>query len=134
LQISTDELAKLNSEELLSYVMQRAIEAGILPEDIQLAHARTLFEVFKLNVRAMQNYRPQPSSTRVTLLKAGEQGTMETPDETMGWGALTSGEIEIHTVPGSHFTIVREPYVRSLAEELADCINSATLRSFASHT
>jgi thioesterase domain-containing protein/acyl carrier protein len=133
LQLSTDELAKLNSEELLSYVLQRAIEAGILSQDIQPAHARKLFEVFKLNVQAMQSYRPQPSSTPVTLFKAGEQGTMETPDETMGWGALTSGEVEIHTVPGSHFTIVREPYVRSLAEQLADCINRATSRSFASH-
>jgi thioesterase domain-containing protein len=133
LKFSTDELAKLDSEELLSYVLQRAMEAGIVPQDIQLAHARRLFEVFKINVRAMQSYRPQPSSTRVTLLKA-EQATVETPDETMGWGALTSGKVEIHTVPGSHFTIVREPYVRSLAEQLADCINKATLQSFASHT
>ena len=134
LKLSADELTKLNSEELLSYVLQRAVEAGIVPQDIQLAHVRRLFEVFKLNVQAMQRYRPQPSSTSVTLLKAGEQGSVETPDETMGWGALTSGEVEIHTVPGSHFTIVREPYVRSLAEQLADCINKATSRSFASHT
>ena len=128
LNLSTDELAKLDSEELLSSVLQRAIEAGIVPEDIQLAHARKLFELFRLNVQAMQSYRPQASSQRVTLLKAEEQGTVETPDETMGWGALTSGEVETHTVPGSHFTIVREPYVRSLAEHLADCIN----RCFAS--
>ena len=131
LQLSTDELAKLDSDELLSYVLQRAIDAGVVPGDIQLAHARRLFEVFKINVQAMQSYRPAASSMRVTLLKASEQ---EVADETMGWGALTSGEIEIHRVPGSHFTIVREPYVRSLAEQLADCINRATLRSFASHT
>jgi thioesterase domain-containing protein len=130
LQLSTDELAKLDSDELLSYVLQRAVEAGVVPGDIQLAHARRLFEVFKINVQAMQNYRPEASSTRVTLFKAGEQ---EEADETMGWGALTSGEIEIHRVRGSHFTIVREPYVRSLAEQLADCINRATSRSFASH-
>jgi amino acid adenylation domain-containing protein len=129
LKLSTDELAKLNAEELLNYVLQRAIEAGIVPQDIQLAHARRLFEVFKLNVQAMQSYRPQPSSMRVTLLKAGEQRAKETSDETMGWGALTSGEVEIHTVPGSHFTIVREPYVRSLAEQLADCINTQQRKS-----
>jgi len=131
LQLSTDELAQLDSDELLSYVLQRAIDAGIIPGDIQLAHARRLFEVFKINVQALQSYRPEASSTRVTLLKAGEQ---EVADETMGWGALTSGEIEIHQVPGNHFTIVREPNVRSLAEQLADCINRATLRSLASHT
>jgi amino acid adenylation domain-containing protein len=134
LQLSTDELARLDAEELLSYVLQRAIEAGIVSEDVQLAEVRRLFEVFKINVRARQIYRPQPSSTHVTLLKAAEQVAVDTADETMGWGALTSGEIEIHTVPGSHFTIVREPYVRSLAEQLADCINRATLRSLASHT
>jgi len=112
-------------------VLQRAIEAGVVPGDIQLARARRLFEVFKINVQAMQNYRPEASSTPVTLFKAGAQ---EEADETMGWGALTSGEIEIHRVPGSHSTIVREPYVRSLAEQLADCINRATLRSLVSHT
>jgi thioesterase domain-containing protein len=133
LELPANELATLDSEELLSYVLQRAIEARIVPEDVQLAHARKLFEVFKTNVRAMQSYRPPPSSTRVTLIKAGEQAR-ETSDETMGWSAVTAGEIEIHTVPGSHFTIVREPYVSSLAEQLADCINRATLRSFASHT
>jgi amino acid adenylation domain-containing protein len=131
LQLATNELAKLDSDQLLSYVLQRAIEAGVVPGDIQLVHARRLFEVFKINLQAMQSYRPEVSSTRVTLLKAGEQ---EVADETMGWGALTSGEIEIHRVPGSHFTIVREPYVRSLAEQLADCINRATLGSFVSHT
>ena len=129
LELSTDELANLDSDELLSHVLQRAIDAGVVPGDIQLAHARRLFEVFKINVQALQSYRPEASSTRVTLLKAGEQ---EVADETMGWGTLTSGEIEIHRVPGNHFTIVREPNVRSLAEQLADCINRATLRSFAS--
>jgi thioesterase domain-containing protein len=131
LQLLPNELAKLDSDQLLSYVLQRAIEAGVVPGDIQLARARRLFEVFKINLQAMQSYRPEVSSTRVTLLKAGEQ---EVADETMGWGALTTGEIEIHRVPGSHFTIVREPYVRSLAEQLADCINRATLRLFVSHT
>ena len=131
LQLSMDELAKLDPEELLSHVLQRAIEVGVIPGDIQLAHARRLFEVFKINVQAMQSYRPEASSTRITLLRAGDH---EVADETMGWGALTSGELEVHRVPGDHFTIVREPYVRSLAEQLADCINRATLRSLASHT
>jgi aspartate racemase len=125
LNLSRDELDRLGSEELLSYVLRRAIEVGIVPQDVQLSQARRLFEVFKINVQAMQNYRPQASSRAVTLLKADEQANAEAPDETMGWGALTTGEIEIHSVPGSHFTLVREPYVRRLAEQLADCINRA---------
>ncbi|HYP02761.1 MAG TPA: thioesterase domain-containing protein [Pyrinomonadaceae bacterium] len=125
LKLSADELAGLNSEELLSYVLQRAIVEGIVPQDVQLAQARRLFEVFKINVQAMQSYRPQPSAFALTLLSAAEREDSEAPDETMGWGALTSGEVEIHRVPGSHFTIVREPHVRSLAEQLADCINRA---------
>jgi len=133
LQLSTDELAKLDAEELLSYTLQRAIEARIVPPNFQLAQAQRLFEVFKANVQAMQSYRPKASSQRVTLIKAADRLTVET-DETMGWGALTSGEIEIHTVSGNHFTIVREPHVKNLAEQLADCINRAALRSFASHT
>jgi len=134
LKLWTDELAKLDSEELLSYTLQRAIEARIVPQNFKLAQVQRLFEVFKINVQAMQSYRPKASSQRVTLLKAGERSTVETTDETTGWGALTSGEIEIHTVSGDHFTMVREPHVRNLAEQLADCIKRAALRSFASHT
>ena len=125
LKISTDELYKLDSEELLGYVLQRAIEAEMVPQDVQLAEVRRLFEVFKANVEANENYRPQVSSQRITLFKS-EKETIETPDGTMGWGALTSGEVEIHTVPGSdHETIALEPYVRSLAEQLTDCIRRA---------
>jgi thioesterase domain-containing protein/SAM-dependent methyltransferase len=126
LKISTDELYELDSEELLGYVLQRAIEAEMVPEDIQLAHVRKLFEVFKGNMEAMDNYRPQVSSLRVTLFKDEMPETVEAPDETMGWDALTSGEVEIHTVPGSsHRTMVDEPYVRNLAEQLTDCIRRA---------
>ena len=125
LKISTDELYKLDSEELLGYVLQRAIEAEMVPQDVQLAEVRRLFEVFKANVEANENYRPQVSSQRITLFKS-EKETVETPDGTMGWGALTSGEVEVHTVPGSnHETIALEPYVRSLAEQLTDCIRRA---------
>ena len=125
LKISTPELYKLDSEELLGYVLQRGIEAEMVSQDVPLAQVRKLFELFKSNVEANENYRPQPLSQRVTLFK-GDKETMETPDETMGWGALTSGEVEIHTVPGGdHYTIVHEPYVRSLAEQLTDCIRRA---------
>jgi amino acid adenylation domain-containing protein len=125
LKISTDELYQLDSEALLGYVLQRAIAAEMVPQDVQLAVVRRVFEVFKGNVEANENYRPQVSSQRITLFK-GDKETVETPDETMGWGVLTSGEVEVHTVPGSdHFTIGLEPYVRSLAEQLTDCIRRA---------
>jgi len=125
LKISTGELAKLDSEELLGYVLQRAIEEELVPQDVQLEQVRRLFEVCKGNLEAMENYRPQPSSQRVTLFKEETQETVETADETSGWGALTSSEVEIHTVPGRHRTMVDEPYVRILAEQLTDCIRRA---------
>ena len=97
----------------------------MVPQDVQLAQVRRLFDVFKGNMEAKDNYRPQPISQRVTLFKDDQQETAETPDETI-WGALTSGGVEIHTVQGSvHHTIVLEPHVRSLAEQLTDCIRRA---------
>ena len=125
LKISTEELAKLDSEELLGYVLQRAIEEEMVPQDVQLAQVRKLFEVCKGNLDAMEHYRPQRSSLRLTLFKDDMQETGETPDETRGWGAFTSSEVEIHTVPGRHRTMVDEPYVRYLAEQLTDCIRRA---------
>ncbi|MGH9762448.1 MAG: hypothetical protein ACREDR_25525, partial [Blastocatellia bacterium] len=41
-----------------------------------------------------------------------------------GWALLTSGIVDIRVVPGSHFTMLREPNVKVLASSLMPCIET----------
>jgi thioesterase domain-containing protein len=39
-------------------------------------------------------------------------------DPTLGWGAAAAAGVEVHTVPGTHQTIIEAPQVETLAEVL----------------
>lgn len=68
---------------------------------------------------AIRDYRPKPYAGTVTLFRAeGSSG----PEE-MGWGALA--RVRVHTVPGDHYSMVKEPQVRVLANELGLAIDKA---------
>ena len=41
----------------------------------------------------------------------------------LGWNRRAQGEIEVVTVPGDHYSMIREPHVETLALELARCID-----------
>jgi thioesterase domain-containing protein len=39
-----------------------------------------------------------------------------------GWSQLSSEPIQVYDVPGNHFTMLNEPHVRMLAEQLRSCL------------
>ncbi|HEV2846382.1 MAG TPA: condensation domain-containing protein, partial [Thermoanaerobaculia bacterium] len=85
---------------------------------------------------ALERYRTSAYPGRITLLRADSvdadilrelppQRRLLYKDPTLGWGAVAAGGVEVHTVPGSHQTIVEAPYVETLAEVLGMCIARA---------
>ena len=83
------------------------------------------FHVFQTNIRAMGRYVPHSYPKRITLFKASEPSPFSPQDPTMGWDALAGGGLEIHSVPGSHYTMLKEPHVQAAAERLRDCLQRA---------
>ncbi len=43
----------------------------------------------------------------------------------MGWSRLAGEGLEIRHVPGNHITLIQEPHVRELAEQLEACLQRA---------
>jgi acyl-CoA synthetase (AMP-forming)/AMP-acid ligase II/thioesterase domain-containing protein/acyl carrier protein len=68
-----------------------------------------------------QDYRAQPYDGSAVLFKA-ELYAMSHPDLHDGWHKLIKGGLEIRPVPGLHTSIMKEPHVRTLAAELAECL------------
>ena len=58
-------------------------------------------------------------------MKASETWEGRSGDYTEGWSALAAGGLELHRVPGTHFTMMREPHVAQLAEQLRSFLAKA---------
>jgi thioesterase domain-containing protein/acyl carrier protein len=125
--LASDQLEQLEPGERLAFVLEQAKQAGVVPPEIELTQAQRLFHVFKSNFGAMRQYAPCPYPGRVTLLKAQEQlGAGElAPD--LGWGALVDGGVAVHEIAGNHYTLLREPNVNALAEQIIDGLRRESL-------
>jgi thioesterase domain-containing protein len=112
-----------------------AADMGLPPERLTLSGGdadagdrRTheqLYGVFENNLAALHAYRPEPRGYggAVTLLRAAEHAPAET--QSAGWERLARGGVRVHVLPGSHFTLVREPQATALGREVEQCLRPA---------
>jgi len=69
----------------------------------------------------VRDYPIAPCDCDAVLFK-GKLDAWDHPDMHDGWRALVRGDLEIRTISGGHWDIITEPNVRTLAAELADCL------------
>jgi amino acid adenylation domain-containing protein len=125
LLIPWEDLMALDEDYRLGYILDRLKLANILTPDIELAQARNLFHLFKGNVQAFRSYVPKVYSGRITLFRAAYRADGICEDPTLGWGDLAAGGVEIHDVPGTHYTMIKAPQVQYLASELTRSIRES---------
>lgn len=98
-------------------------QAQLSPSSQHLEAVRAVCET------AARQYRPQPYPGETILLRATEQpeDSRFQPvrlDPTLGWEGLIAA-LKIQDVPGTHFSLLDEPHVHTLAETLRACLQSA---------
>ena len=138
LEVSYEALQSLEQQNQLSYLNEKLQQSGWLPVGADIKQLRGLVEVFKTNCQT--HYVPPPKiyPTRISLFKASKIQTIsdiETQvtsltqqmrqETTWGWNKYSKDSVDIHLVPGDHFTMMTKPYVPVLAEQLKICIEQA---------
>ncbi|MCP4414851.1 MAG: hypothetical protein GY808_20015, partial [Gammaproteobacteria bacterium] len=118
ISLSLEHLQKLTPDEQLSYVIEQGKQIGLFPLDVDLTQARRFMQVFKYNADAEYRYKPHSYSGKITLFRATEGGDGEPLDSDYGWGDYTTEGVETISVPGNHFSMIKSPHVRILAEKL----------------
>jgi amino acid adenylation domain-containing protein len=108
-------------EDGLRELFSRVQAAGGLPADMDFAAAFRLFEIYRRNHHALHNYRAGLYPLSAILITAAERARGAGSDETLGWRALTAG-VEVHSVPGDHYSMLRPPHVERLAQQLIECL------------
>ena len=126
--LSAERLRRLEGRGRLDYVVEQVRlvnEAASLELDV--LRMESMLEAARINMRARARYVPRPYPKRVTLFRS-EEALPHDPadiryeayqDRTLGWERLSAEPVEIHLVPGNHFTILAEPNIQVLAERLS---------------
>jgi len=144
LEVSYEALQPLDLDEQLHYLMERLSRVGLLPPDVGITQIRGLLWVLKANCQAAVDYVPQDAyRTRITLFRASEGNPAAVPNErmprkfaeilqepTLGWERFSAGPVNLHFVPGNHESLVTEPHVQVLAEQLRVCLEQAQAGDF----
>jgi thioesterase domain-containing protein len=88
-----------------------------------------MFEVLAASNRAVVTYLPRTFAGRVTVFRTREHRREAGGDGTWGWGKLARGGVAVRWVPGTHMTLLREPYVATLADRLSQALDQASRRA-----
>lgn len=94
----------------------------LMPEESRLrlldeSAINAMLPIVYANSQATNDYVPQPYSHAIALFRATEQSDANRHDETLGWGELVKN-IQLHEVPGNHLSLLKQPHVQVLAQQL----------------
>ncbi|HEX8650921.1 MAG TPA: amino acid adenylation domain-containing protein, partial [Pyrinomonadaceae bacterium] len=126
LPLSFDHLQRLEPTEQLNHILEQLKIARILPPEIRLEDVLRWLQGYRRRVEAASRYVPQIYRGRITLFRAAQASpgneelyeNLQARDPSLGWNDLSSQPVDIRVVPGSHHTMILEPCVQVLAEQL----------------
>ncbi|HZR17083.1 MAG TPA: amino acid adenylation domain-containing protein, partial [Verrucomicrobiae bacterium] len=82
-------------------------------------------KVWETHIRALMQFRPRPYAGSVHLFRSPGHPLWCSFEEDYGWGEMAKGGVHLRTVSGAHEKILEEPWVKSLADQLARALNEA---------
>jgi thioesterase domain-containing protein/acyl carrier protein len=132
-----EELSALAPMAQLRRVWMEAKNAGLVPKEMTLVEFRKMFDTFKINANTLHRYAGGEYDGPMTLFAAEESVKKDfflKPEEVShadplrGWKRFAMQGVDLRITPGNHFTMIREPHVQVLAEELRRCVDETLLR------
>lgn len=100
-------------------VQNKHSKGEVLPPKLRHFHIIDIYD------RATYNYDVKPYDGPVTVLKAE---VSPGPDH-MGWKDLVKGELTVAITPGDHYTMIKEPHVKTLSKLVEKSLEHAMQRS-----
>jgi amino acid adenylation domain-containing protein len=137
LNLHVNRLEKMNFIAQIKYCTDKMFFNRTLPYRDELVSTLSqmetftpeLLEVLDYNSRARKNYRPQIYKGDAILFRSEHQSLYVNLYPELGWGDLIAGGLEIQDIPSSHIMLMKEPYVRIIAEKLKMRIKDRTVSS-----
>ncbi len=115
LGLRADELRHLDPRRRLGLLLRVARRHGILAPETSPEQLDGLLATFSRCMHALERYRIRPYQGKLTLFQTGEAGLAE------DWRDLVD-EIEVHGVPGDHYSMLSEPHLSHLSRQLREVL------------
>ncbi len=125
LSANSVQLQGLAADEQLIQVYLRAKQTNSMPPDFELAQLQAMFAIYRRNIEALRHYQPRVYTDRLTIFTTMPFNEKYQHDRTHGWQALATGELDVHTIPGNHYSILKKPDLYSLVELLKESLDKA---------
>jgi thioesterase domain-containing protein len=90
------------------------------------ALARATKKVAEAHRRAILSYNAKPYRGKIVQLMCSDASHRAYEDRRLAWSLLAAEGLEVRLVPGNHLTMVEEPHVQVLAQELQGCLDRAS--------
>lgn len=133
--ISYEALQLLSEEDQLKYVLHYFKIANMLPPNAEINQLTNIVQAYKTSCLCLIDYVPKELySGKLTVIRANEDlpedpnselASEATADFSLGWSEFSTEPVDIHYVLGNHVSIMAEPHVQILAEQLKACIQKA---------
>jgi thioesterase domain-containing protein/acyl carrier protein len=127
------EMSALAPEERFGTILAEARRQGTIPADAPEPFIRRLVNVGKANVQVIQGYAPRPIHAPVQLFVPKTKGGLAEvsgralPDANdLGWSSEVGQAVEVHELPGDHFTMMVGEGAARLARQLAALLGSSS--------
>ena len=114
--VSRKELARLNSDERLQLILERARQAGLAGTDISVGQMRQFLDAAKANLRALLSYTPQPSELPVVQFRAVHDSIEDGLH--LGWQEVVPQTLSVQVVAAGHYDIMTGDHAKTLAQYL----------------
>jgi len=111
---------QLGPEEQRKLVVGNLVSEGIVSPDAAHAEMEDLLEIFTRNAAAMDRYVPPPLEQSIVLFAAADAEESRRLAREWAWWA---GGVDLQSVPGDHYTMLRRPHVSVLAGLLKGCLD-----------
>jgi amino acid adenylation domain-containing protein len=89
---------------------------------------RALRNVRQACAKAAAGYDVQPYDGQVTLFRVKEKSAGSLDDPYAIWWRVAAGGVDLREISGDHLSLLKEPQVRLLAEELNDALDHPSAR------
>ncbi|MCL7458333.1 amino acid adenylation domain-containing protein [Micromonospora echinofusca] len=113
---AVDDLRAMSDDEHIDHLLRIARAANYLPADSGRAQMASVVEMWLANLRLLWRYEPPPLRGPVTLVRAEAEELVPF----RAWQSLAAGRFREVEAPGNHYTVVRWPHVRVVAQVVSD--------------